>query len=68
MFLQVIENLKLFPDEAEVFVEAKALRSNGVAVAPEFNESSLIPTTVGFLRELAAKEAASGDQAESSGK
>jgi len=67
MFLQVIENLKLFPDEAEVFVEAKALRANGVAVAPELKGESLIPTTVGFLRELAAKETASGDQAESSG-
>lgn len=68
MFLQVIEGLKLFPDEAEVFVEAKAFRANGVAVASELKDSSLIPTTVGFLRELAAKEAAGkSDQAESSG-
>lgn len=56
MFLQVIERMKLFPDEAEVFVQAKDLRANGVAVAPEFHEEALIPTTVGFLRALAEKE------------
>lgn len=56
MFLQVIENLQLFANEAEVFVEAKSLRANGVAVAPEFKDESLVPTTVGFLRELAEKE------------
>jgi hypothetical protein len=56
MFLQVVEKMSLFPDEAEVFVQAKDLRANGVAIAPELKDDRLIPTTVGFLRELAEKE------------
>lgn len=56
MFLQVIENMVLYPAETEVFVQAKDLRANGVAVDEKIPGDRLVPSTVGFLRELAEKE------------